>query len=291
MTNWIITSHSNIANLRELAAKHGGETIVVALGNVPVSSDLRIDVDATTPIEAYAPAVAAAVTAGDGDAVFAPDTAAERVLAGAIAAKLGAPVLSAVVEISADSASVSRYGGLSLETVSLTKPVVIIVDGGASDASVAEAKESRTGDAYAATVVETTDNAGESVNLSVAPRVVAAGRGFAAASDLDLARDLADALGAEFGVSRPLAEGYGWVPRDLYIGVSGQVIAPELYVAAGISGQIHHTAGVVDSEVIVAINDDELATIFDFADYGIVGDLYEVLPALTQALRECQRAS
>lgn len=286
MTNWIITSHSNIANLLELADKHGGETKVVTLGNVPVGDALHIDVDAATPIEAYAPAVAAVVTASDGDAVFASDTAAERVLAGAVAAKLGAPVLTSLTEITADSATVSRYGGLSLETVALSGPVVVIADGGASVAGqggAAEATEAT--DCYSATVVDTSGNAEESINLSAAKRVVAAGRGFAAASDLDLARDLADALGAEFGVSRPLAEGYDWVPRDLYIGVSGQIIAPEMYVAAGISGQIHHTAGVTGAEVIIAINDDELATIFDFADYGIVGDLYEVLPALTQALR------
>lgn len=76
------------------------------------------------------------------------------------------------------------------------------------------------------------------------------------------------------------------MPRESYIGVSGQIVAPELYVAIGISGQIHHTAGVTDSQTIVAINNDELATIFDFADYGIVGDLYAVLPELTAAVQK-----
>ena len=96
---------------------------------------------------------------------------------------------------------------------------------------------------------------------------------------------LAEVLEAELACSRPLAEGSNWMPRDRYLGVSGKTVAPELYVAAGISGQIHHSAGVNRSQVIVAINDDEEAPIFEQADYAVVGDLYAVLPQLTELLK------
>ncbi len=100
-----------------------------------------------------------------------------------------------------------------------------------------------------------------------------------------LAEELAKPLGDGVACSRPLAEGSKWMPRDRYLGMSGKVVTPELYVAAGISGQIHHSAGINRSEVIVAINDDEEAPIFEQADYAVVGDLYTVLPQLTELLK------
>ena len=97
--------------------------------------------------------------------------------------------------------------------------------------------------------------------------------------------DLAGALGGELACSRPLAEGVDWLPKERYIGISGQHIAPDLYVAVGISGQLQHMVGVRDAKVIVAVNSDKAAPIFTQCDYGIVGDLYDVVPALTAALR------
>jgi len=100
-----------------------------------------------------------------------------------------------------------------------------------------------------------------------------------------LAEDLAAAIGAELACSRPLAEGADWMSADRYIGVSGQSVAPDLYIAVGISGQIQHTVGMVDSKVVVAVNNDDKAPIFEGADYGIVADLYEALPAIVEAAK------
>jgi electron transfer flavoprotein alpha subunit len=125
---------------------------------------------------------------------------------------------------------------------------------------------------------------GDTVDLSKADVIVAVGRGVGGADKMGPVQDLARALGAEIGASRPVIDN-GWLPRDRQIGSSGQTVAPKLYIAAGISGAIQHLVGMKGSSVIVAINKDPGAPIFNVADYGIVGDLHEVLPALTEAVR------
>jgi electron transfer flavoprotein alpha subunit len=125
---------------------------------------------------------------------------------------------------------------------------------------------------------------GDTVDLTKAEVIVAVGRGVGGADKMASVEALAKALGAEIGASRPVIDN-GWLPRDRQIGSSGQTVAPKLYVAAGISGAIQHLVGMKGSAVIVAINKDPGAPIFTVADYGIVGDLHEVLPALTEAVR------
>ena len=124
------------------------------------------------------------------------------------------------------------------------------------------------------------------VNLEAAQVVVGAGRGFKTKDDLKLAFDLAQTLGGQVGCSRPLATDLGWLTDEYWIGLSGKEVKPKLYVAAGISGQIQHTTGIRGSKVIVAINTNKDAPIFKMADYGIVGDLYKVLPALNSAVKK-----
>ena len=114
--------------------------------------------------------------------------------------------------------------------------------------------------------------------------MVAAGRGFAEEADLDLARALADKLGGAIACSRPLTEGVNWLPTELYVGVSGLTVTPKVYVAAGISGQMQHMVGANRSGCVVAVNKDKNAPVFKQCDFGIVGDVKEVLPALTAAL-------
>ena len=123
----------------------------------------------------------------------------------------------------------------------------------------------------------------QAVDLSQAERIVAIGRGIKGQEHLKLAERLAQALGAEIAASRPICDA-GWLPMDRQIGSSGQTVAPKLYVALGISGAIQHLVGMKGSRTIVAINKDPEAPIFEIADFGIAGDLFEVVPAMIAAL-------
>lgn len=122
------------------------------------------------------------------------------------------------------------------------------------------------------------------VDLSQAERIVSVGRGIKSEEHIALARQLAEALGAELSASRPICDS-GWLPMERQIGSSGQTVAPKLYLALGISGAIQHVVGMKGSKTIVAINKDQEAPIFEVADYGIVGDLFEVVPAMIAALK------
>ena len=123
----------------------------------------------------------------------------------------------------------------------------------------------------------------QAVDLSQAERIVAVGRGIKSQDNLKLAEELARALGAEIAASRPICDA-GWLPMDRQIGSSGQTVAPKLYIALGISGAIQHLVGMKGARTIVAINKDPEAPMFEIADYGIVGDIFEVVPAMIAEL-------
>ncbi|HXJ91798.1 MAG TPA: electron transfer flavoprotein subunit alpha/FixB family protein [Terriglobia bacterium] len=127
----------------------------------------------------------------------------------------------------------------------------------------------------------------QAVDLTQAEIIVAVGRGIKAPENVDLARKLAEALGGEIGASRPICDG-GWLPMDRQIGSSGQTVAPKLYVALGISGAIQHQVGMKGSRTVLAINKDREAPIFEVATYGVVGDLFELVPPLTEAVRKAK---
>jgi electron transfer flavoprotein alpha subunit len=125
------------------------------------------------------------------------------------------------------------------------------------------------------------------VDLTQAPLIVAIGRGIKAPENIPQAEALAKALGGEIAASRPICD-EGWLPMERQIGSSGQTVAPKLYLALGISGAIQHVVGMKGARTIVAINKDQNAPIFEIADYGVVGDIFEVMPALTEALEKAK---
>jgi electron transfer flavoprotein alpha subunit len=123
------------------------------------------------------------------------------------------------------------------------------------------------------------------VDLTQAPLIVAIGRGIKAPENIPQAEAVAKALGAEIAASRPICD-EGWLPMERQIGSSGQTVAPKLYLALGISGAIQHVVGMKGARTIVAINKDQNAPIFEIADYGVVGDIFEIMPALTEELQK-----
>jgi len=140
---------------------------------------------------------------------------------------------------------------------------------------------------YASKIIKVQEMQTGDVNVEDAEIIVSCGRGFKDKNDIKLVQDLADVLkGKTVGCSRPIAADLKWLSEDHWIGLSGHKVKPKLYIAAGISGQIQHIAGMRDSGIVVAINKDPEALIFKSSDYGIVGDLYEVLPKLTAAVKE-----
>jgi electron transfer flavoprotein alpha subunit len=128
----------------------------------------------------------------------------------------------------------------------------------------------------------------QTIDLGSAPLIVSVGRGIKGEENIPLVQELAAALGAELAASRPICDN-GWLPMERQVGSSGQTVSPKLYVAVGISGAIQHLVGMKGSQCVVAINKDPDAPIFEVADYGIVGDLFEVVPALTEAVKAARR--
>ena len=124
----------------------------------------------------------------------------------------------------------------------------------------------------------------QTVDLSAAPVIVSVGRGIGEQDNLPIVEELAQALGAELAASRPICDN-GWLPMERQVGSSGQTVSPKLYLAVGISGAIQHLVGMKGSKAVIAINKDENAPIFEVADYGVVADLFEIVPELTKAIK------
>jgi electron transfer flavoprotein alpha subunit len=300
ITYVLVAGNSGVSQLIEQARSLNAPVVAIVAGPKDLAERLtgsgadRVewlgDLGDKAP-EAFAPAAARLVTAQPGN-VFAGRRAAERVWLGAVAAAIKAPVVSGVtsIEVRDGGIEVTRQmgGGIALETVAYEGPVAIMAEGGpaASGESGQTAPSDRTAsDIFDIKITAVTAAPTAAVDLASAKLVIAAGRGFRSQTDLSLAEALAQALGAVVACSRPLAEGLEWMPKERYVGISGNQVAPDLYLAAGISGQLQHMGGVRGAKTIVAINLDPAAPIMSQADYVLAGDLYELLPALTAALK------
>lgn len=286
---WIVTTDPKIDALVDAGQKLGQPITVIAVGNGTgysgVDAVKQIHLADNVPAEAASLAVFETLDVAPGDVILVPNKSAERVLAGAIAAKLNLPVLTNT-RLGADgSFEVSRFGGIATELIKTEKAVIVLMDAAStvSGDEVAPSELPTSGLLPATITGEDASDVAE-VNLASAKKIIAVGRGIKAKEDLTMVEALAARIGAELACSRPIAEGVEWMPRNTYIGVSGEKVAPNLYVAAGISGQIQHTSGAQGAKNIVVINSDANAPYFKDADYGIVGDLYDIIPALTEAL-------
>lgn len=298
---WVVVTEEKLTAALVAAAKGaGGKVSAVVVGSRSLAdtaaasgADLVkwIEPAPGAAIEAYAAAVSVLVAQSHPAVVVSSVSAEGRVLAGAVAAKLGAAVVPGGLKIARDGGKTvvecAQLGGKVIETVEASVPVVTFYAGedvAAAGATPVAVEQVPASPAAGIKIEKTEPAAGAGAGITKAAIVVSVGRGLKKKEDLSLIQGLAKTLGAEIGCSMPVADDLGWVEKERYVGRSGQHIAPRLYLAVGIQGAPQHLEGVRDAKIVVGINNDPDAPIFKSADYGIVGDLYEVVPALQAAL-------
>jgi len=243
--------------------------------------------------DVYVQAAEALVDAVDPTYVIAPNSVNGLDYVPALAGRLGWPLVTDAVDLDAgDGLTVTRelYGGKTEArmTVDGDRAVVTLrggewpAAGGIGDAAVEPLGVDIDEGAVRSTVTGFQEVGSGDVDITDADVLVSVGRGVEEEENLDLIFGLAEALDATVSASRPIIDN-GWLPQDRQVGQSGKVVTPDVYIAIGISGAVQHVAGMKGSETIVAINNDPSAPIFDIADYGVVDDLFDVVPALIEA--------
>jgi electron transfer flavoprotein alpha subunit len=250
--------------------------------------------------DGYTAALEQFIKASKPAAVVFPHTYQVRDYAPKLATRLGEPFVSDVVDVKSEGGKLSFVrqlfqGKLSARVVTTGQPRFVSVQAGAFRAVEASGGvavvEAFTPQLDAAEIRSKPEDpfreAQRSVDLSAAELIVSVGRGIKEKDNLHVVEELAQVLGAELAASRPICDN-GWLPMERQVGSSGQTVSPKVYFAVGISGAIQHLVGMKGSKMVVAINKDENAPIFETADYGIVGDLFEVVPALVEAIKKAK---
>lgn len=296
-----------IAAAHTLTAQTGGQVIALVLGP---RSDAELaltqgaqqvfwlgELPPDRLVEDAVPTIASAVQTYLPFGLLVGATIRGRAVAGRLSARLGLAALTDVLEFQWEKENLlARHmvfgGGAVRIDRPLTQPVIATIGSGVFDAATTLTEVSGTIESidwvepdWQAKLIERRARSGSSVNLAAAKRVVCPGRGVAQQEDLAMIEELAQILSAEVACTRPLAEGLGWLPRERYIGISGAMIKPDLYLGIGVSGQAQHTIGMSESRVVVAINRDRNAPLVAQSDYAIEGDLYQVVPALIRVLK------
>ncbi len=284
------------------AAKQLGDvTILCASAGCGAAAEQAAKLDGVTRVlcaddAAYGHALAEPVAdlivslAGDYDHIVAPATALAKNIMPRVAALLDVMVISDVSGINdADTFERPVYAGNAIQTVKSKDPKKVLTirtstfDAAPEGGNAPVEKIAAAGDPGLSEWIEDKVQESDRPELTSARIVVSGGRGVGSEENFALIEKLADKLGAAVGASRAAVDS-GFAPNDWQVGQTGKVVAPELYIAVGISGAIQHLAGMKDSKVIVAINKDEEAPIFQVADYGLVADLFEAVPQLIEAL-------
>jgi len=272
----------NAEDVQSLAAT-GADKVFLLKGNNPWP-------------ESYAGAIADLLDKEQASVMLVGATIRGKDIAAKVAANLKAGLVTDAlsVQYANDAIETTRlmYGGLAVHAEAAALPALVTIPprtfieapdiGGQSEITTVEVanEDSRVTISNVCPIVR------EGADIATANRVVCVGRGLAKQEDMKIVEQLAAASEAEIGCTRGISEDYHWLPNERYIGISGQKVKPELYIGMGISGQVQHIVGIRDSKIIVAIDSNEKAPIFEAVDYGIVGDLYEVVPLLTAALQK-----
>jgi len=287
-------------NITAVVLGSGGQSLAQEIAAYDLAKVVYVDhaqLADYTP-DAYASAMEQVVRAADPQYVLMSHTYLVRDFAPKVAARFGKGLIGDCIRMNVEAGKVTFtrrifLGKLDADVVSDAEaPLFATFQSGAF-----RAEQARKGSA--APIEEMPVNVGEvrmkpeapfqemkqAVDLSKADVIVAVGRGIKSKENIALAEKLAEVLGGDLAASRPICDAE-WLPIDRQIGSSGQTVAPKLYIALGISGAIQHLVGMKNSQTIVAINKDPEAPIFDIADYGIVGDLFEALPVLTEEIRK-----
>jgi electron transfer flavoprotein alpha subunit len=278
----------------------GVDALASELAAAEVEEVLAVEAEALGDYtsDGYVMALAALIEQEKPERVFFAHTYQTRDFAPALAARLGRSLITDVTAIKDGGAYVRPVfqGKLNADvTAEGPAPHLVTIQIGAYRADAVKKGASAAAVRKAEVAVDASKirqkpeapfkEAKQAVDLSQAERIVAVGRGIKGQEHLKMVEELAQALGAEIAASRPICDS-GWLPMDRQIGSSGQTVAPKLYIALGISGAIQHLVGMKGSRTIVAINKDAEAPIFEIADFGIAGDLFEVVPAMISELKK-----
>jgi len=308
MTALVIAEHDNASlkgstlNTITAAAQAGGDVHVLVAGhNAGGAAEAASKIagvskvllaDAAHLADGLAENVAEQVLAiaGNYSHILAPATAYGKNILPRVAAKLDVGQVSEITKVvSADTFERPIYAGNAIATVQSTDSVKVITvrttgfDAAANGGNAAVETISAVADSGKSAFVSREVAKSDRPELTAAKVIVSGGRGMGSGDNFKILEPLADKLGAAMGASRAAVDA-GFVPNDWQVGQTGKIVAPQLYIAVGISGAIQHLAGMKDSKTIVAINKDPEAPIFSVADYGIVGDLFEVVPQLEAGL-------
>ena len=281
------------ATLAEEAAEYGAEKVFAI--ESPALAEY-------TP-EAWSAALEQLIEAQKPRVVVFPHTYQVRDYAPKLSARLAKPLVSDVIDVKAANGNLVLVrqlfqGKLNADVRVAAEPAFVSVQAGAFSAAEAgqpKAAVEKCAPKLDASAIRSKPEAPfreaqRSVHLGTASVIVSVGRGIKEKDNLSIVEELAQALGAELAASRPICDN-GWLPMERQVGSSGQTVSPKLYLAVGISGAIQHLVGMKGSQTIVAINKDEDAPIFETADYAVVGDLFEVVPALTEEIKKVKSGS